>query len=320
MRNLVDNLIRSASPKDKLNILYFPYDGVFEQALPANHEYYCMSEYQFNRSSSRIYGPNFHFVGRKHLFERVPVDLVVFNHRNTQIDIAKSFANALHVPALMFDHEIPAQSSSPKLRKYVFDQCEKTGICFDPFVSNEWGCEIEMPFNYGCSFLGYNEIMIEVKQNNVCFAGDHSREDLNVALRIIDSIEDIAPIGDNFQTTPSYKSFQDILTMFSMSKVGVQIFKECSAPTLLGYQMSFGCVPVVNKTPWTSYWLKDFPELLFETGDQANGIVQSLIQDDDRRMEIAKACLEISSRFNPAIFQLMMNELFIKKAKEVYIR
>ena len=307
MRNSIDNIFRSLiDSKEEINILYFPYDGIFEQSLMSSKcKYYTMVEHQIYPSARCIYPDNFHLLEDGILSYTTKLDLVVANHRKDQLSFAKSFSDKCHIPLVLIDHELPAEDSSPKLRMFVGKQFSNDrSICFDNLVTSEWFTDIRILCNYGASLLpGLGNENLPEKKNDVCFIGDHSPNDSNMISEIVKMHPKIVSLGRNHGVTQEYKSFENLLELMYSSRIGIQTIQDPRPPLLMLYSMSMGCVPIINNTRWTDIWLDDSMGIRYTDVNTVKKHVDDLLKDETRLAEMSAKCINfVNSRFNLETF------------------
>lgn len=328
MRNALDNILRPLMPKtvDELNILYFPYDGIFEQSLPMdNCRYYVMGDHQIYGSSEHLYGDNFYILKDGMLSYATKLDLVIANHRKNQLHSARSFANDYHLPLILFDHELPALDASPKLRSFVSKQFNHNNhvFSFDNLLGEEWYSDINTVCNYGNAItLDLEKDIFEYKKNNIAFIGDHNPSDAPMISSILSSHDDIVGFGYNGDLTQEYTSFEELAAIMVHSRIILFVVQESRPPLMALYAMAAGCVPVFNESRWSNKWFKDKRTVkTFKDVSEISGIVSALLDDEESLVERGRRCMEyIEQNFPQNIFREKYTSIVNQTSNLMYNR
>ncbi len=106
--NPILNLIHQCKKKSKLNLLIFPYDGIYEDCLP-NHTLYVVPQISLKEWKPKqkryfyldIVGDN--LLIRPNLL----VDCVIVNDRYKQLEIAQEIAFLYKTPIVLVEHYKP---------------------------------------------------------------------------------------------------------------------------------------------------------------------------------------------------------------------
>jgi len=321
MRNVIDNILRKIIDKsEEVNILYFPYDGVFEQSLKSEkYKYYTMYQHQIHEFPAKSYPKNFYVLEDSVLSYITKLDLVIVNNRKDQLNSARNFANSYHIPLLLIDHELPAPESSSKLRSFVSRQFndEDSVIAFDKLLSEEWTIKINTPSRYSAQIY---ENPHKTRNTNICLVGSYSTYDYGLLREVISNHSDIETLGINPGITKPYNTFDEMLSLMADSEMSVHIIQEHRPPLMMLYGMSLGCIPIINETRWTKYWITEDLGFLFRGISDIKKYRDILNSDKNKMTKMSHACIEFSKQFDHQNFQFAFSSFVDKVNNKIYNR
>ncbi len=254
-----NNVIRSATRKetDPLNILWFPYDGIFETFLCQYtlHNYYGGNDLTYIPWETSLFPPtNFYVLQAHNSFSMdIDFDLVVCNNRMHQYDKAKALSTILHIPLMVIEHSLAPEIMKVEDRHIIKEQKQADFY----FVTHD---NINESWNTNYKVIPYgipNYYQEQEKIDQIILAGNFLEQDYPKLKQIIENSPiPIKVYGNNpgLSDTCSHGTFIEEL---KKSKYFLNATTTTVAPLMMLMAMSAGCIPVTNVNTFTDKFIQD---------------------------------------------------------------
>jgi len=240
----MNNILRAATRTEQqpLNILWLPYDGVFESTLLPHlrHNFYIgLDSSPFPLETKWLKSNNIVCLPRYNSFALgINFDAIVCNYSATQHEKAINLSHSLHIPLITINHTTP-QSSIGKYNTHM-------RVSTHHEVNKSWGVTDQI--------IGYNISECfpnEDRENKIIIVGKFLEPDYNQ----IRQLQNISPIpieiiGDN-KGLSDYMEWSSVLEKMSNAKYYLNISKIDALPILMLQAMKAGCYIITNKSPFT---------------------------------------------------------------------
>ena len=244
MTTPVTNIIRCARGKhEKLNILCFFLDGVFEETLlQTGHRFYG-SEASY---SALTIIPNENLYVLPDTFDKIPkdvnFDIVLCNHRESHLQSARILSDSLHIPLVTIEHT----GASTKL----VEKCQNT-IYTSKLVQDKYdGGFLKTMIPYGAEVIKSKE----ERNIDLFIYGKFTNTDKGL-IQYLQTLNFTTKIGGNNPGISENMSFEKIKENMLQSKVFLNLSYPNFTSSLLLHAMGCGCVVVSNKTELTEHFI-----------------------------------------------------------------
>ncbi len=328
MLNTISHIYHTTTKvdRDSLNILYFPYDGIFEDQLRCTgfNYYSCVGhgahvikknyavpekDAQFNNFSNIVVDDLLK------MHSQDCFDLVVCNEKRDQARKACNIADRLHLPLLIIDHEMPPEQGGSNLLSHIELQVPKASrVTTSNIINKVWNTN-HRTIEYSIDMLNYhNDTRI-----GTVMVGDFVPEDRWVIQSIQNSNKGIKIYDGNDNLAKSYGNKNDLDDILLNAKVFVNMSSHKQPPIYMLMAMAAGCVIISNETPWVSDIIKHKDSgLMIDDIDDIKGMVD-LLKDKHLYETLQENSDDIIiDRFHNHTDDWI--SLMQESAKEVYIR
>lgn len=315
----INNIARSATTKQSLNILYFVSDDYFDStlcnALPQHNFYAPINDHNrpndwnfslYPQPDNLYYIANFH---TNNIISKINFDLIICHDRTTQYDIAKQLANILHINVVIIEHIANTEyldliGMIPLLKKTKNDINVFVEDIQEQFKIN--GTVIK----YGISDLYQNN-----KTDQICI--------FDVESTILDGIKQhiTKPIITDNTKTISADQYHDTL---KNSKFYFNLSAETTRiqPSVL-HAMSAGCIVVSMSSPIINNLITHMETgIIFQNMEELIQLWHNIDNSTGAdTTKIAKNANQyIVDNYNPEKFRQKWSTLLINTSNKTYIR
>jgi len=244
-----NHVIKSAIYKTKpLNILWFPYNGLFEHLLfqGSTHKFYGCIQHSYIKWDTTLYNPgsNFHPLQEyKTLPISIDFDLIVCNDRLEQYSYAQQLSDVLHLPLLIIEHTSPM--SIMKLEDiFLIEKQQQPDftVVVNDIINKSWNKNYHV-IKYGIPNIDITD-KLSNKKTQAIIIGQFSQSEYAKLYKIINTIKiPILIIGDN-KDISNTMSYDQTIKILSESRFVINIGKQECYPLTLYLGMAAGCIPI----------------------------------------------------------------------------
>ncbi len=311
----INNIARSASKQKSLNILSFIYDGYFDTLLcetfPQHNFYAPISDN--NKPTGWNFKlcpqlPNMHYIptiSTTNIISKIDFDLIICHDRTSQYDMARHFANTLHINIIIVEHIANTKSIDligmiPLLKKTKND----TNVFMENIIEQ---------FKLSGTVIRYGipNLYCQKKKNQILL--------LNIDQQTIDTITPHinTPIvsHDIYDLTSEqyYSLLKESKFYFNLSAETNRI----QLPVL--HAMSAGCIVVSMSSPVISDLINHMESgIIIENMDDLINIWNDIDTTDIVKMATS-ANKYIMDNYDPKIFKQKWQDTLVKIANKTYI-
>lgn len=327
MRSGIDGVIRSAMRQkdDSVNIIYFPYNGFFEQMLgECKHRFFTCTTNAVSEWKSHFPLPQ-NFVSIPDSISKIPsyvdIDLVVCNNKNTQIKAASMVSDNLHLPLLIIDHEPPSDNAKDIILRQIENTLPDATriVTSDKVINERWQVKdsIEVPYYFPI------EHQDQDRTEELVIAGDFILGDYYLLQQFLDMYHSVKIYGDN-QGLPENIDYVDVNEL-THKLLNTQVFLSVNPPGQpplhMLHAMSCGCAVVANKTSWTESIITDGDNGILVDFDDVKSALKSIMGKKDKIRELGKKAQEtIQDKYNAADHVDRWNQILFDAAEKIYKR
>jgi len=315
----IKNIARSASKQESLNILSFICDGYFDsmlcEALPQHNFYGPINDGNKPSGWNFTLCPqpnNFHYIAninQSNIVNKINFDLIICHDRTSQYDIARQFAQALHINTIIVEHIVNTThldliSMIPLLKKTKND--------INVFIEDITE-QFKIPgtiIKYGIPNLKHNNR--DDKKNQILV--------LNLDQPTVDSIQPhiSTPIVlydiNNLNPKQYYSLLQKSKFYFNMSAEITRL----QLPVL--HAMSAGCVVVSMSSPVINNLITHMKNGIIINGMEDLLEVWKNIDNIDTKKISQNANQYIMDNYDPEQFKQQWQNIITLTAKQTYVR
>ena len=239
---------RTVQQNEKLNILYFPYNGYFEWTLAdVPHNFYVLPYESFEPLAENFTFPsNFKPIVTKKLPLDLNFDLVWCNEYLDQIEKALEIAHGMHVPLLHYEHRnAPSYvkiEDTDILNKQKMAHI-RAAVSIDTVRQWNWLPSVPIiPY----SIPQVENKTLEDKKPLVLICGNFDQSDYAFLHQVQQqSSIPVKIIGSN-ENISKPRTYQEQCKLFEEATIYIDLLSSDTTPLYLLLAMSYGCIPIVT--------------------------------------------------------------------------
>lgn len=297
MINQIHTILNRELNEHKLNILVYPYDGIFEKTLceaVPEANFYCQYSEHINWTYEFAAPDNMYLIEEPQI--NIPkhqiVNLAIINDRTKQYNNIRPLIYNMHIPTLEVLHCTttniqPADIS--KINKAVHTSYTRA---VNTQIANSWRLN---------DFISYPIQLNNAKTKTIqaLMVGDFNYFDMQIIMPILKAIPDITILGNNNELSTKF-SLERTLDYIERAEIYINLTNRTDVPYFLLHAMGSGCAIVSNETEATSGILQHQKNcLISNTINEFINNIKSLKNRDSLRIDLSSNAYQyINEHYN----------------------
>lgn len=330
--NPTQSIIATAnSSKEKLDILTFPTHERYEtQLCKTGHNFYAFrndtvkdwnTEYAPLPENYTLFKPN-------SFDSDIQYDLILSQNKFGQFQIAKQLSHRLHIPIVSLEHTLPAPFWSPEMLKQTQQLNGAINVFISSYSMNAWGYDssrenlvVEHSVDTGL-FSDLMTLLSGKKRDNVILSvnNDFINRDYCLNFRQYKTVTaglPTKPVGATPGFSEAARSTQELVELYSSSRIFLNTAHWSPIPTALLEAMSCGCAVVsIDSCMIPEYIEHGVNGFLASNDEEMRQCLEILLDDEELASRLGNAARKtIQEKCSEERFIDKWNHIF-KEARE----